>query len=126
VSAATIAAHTSDWFAAASAAAAATFIGPNLAACARLCTPVAARCQLQLFIYSQRSSCVPAKRSFGALQWYMPELQPDVASKLLVTAATRQHTAAVLHMLGVRPMRQQIDAATLGAMIRKLFAHPMY
>jgi hypothetical protein len=53
----------------------------------------------------------------------LPELlEPDVARRLLVTAATRRHVAAVQQMthqqLGY--MKQHVDAATLEAVLIQL------
>jgi hypothetical protein len=54
----------------------------------------------------------------------MPELlEPDVARRLLVTAATRQHTEAVQHMVQLAYLQQNIDAATLEAMLVALLKH---
>jgi hypothetical protein len=62
--------------------------------------------------------CLPTTECLG------PELlQPTVARKLLVTAATRQHTAAVVYMAELPLMQQQIDATTLEAVIRQLPEH---
>jgi hypothetical protein len=54
----------------------------------------------------------------------LPELlEPDVARRLLVTAATRQHTAAVENMVTLAYMQQPIDAGTLEAMLVGLLEH---
>jgi hypothetical protein len=46
----------------------------------------------------------------------MPELlEPDVARRLLVTAARRQQTAAVEHMVRLAYLQQQVDATMLEA-----------
>jgi hypothetical protein len=45
-----------------------------------------------------------------------------VARKLLLTAATRQHTAAMQRMLKLHYMRQHVDAATLEAVLKALLA----
>jgi hypothetical protein len=50
-------------------------------------------------------------------------LQPDVVRRLLVTAATRQHTAAVHHMVALPAMQQHLNAATLEAMLLQLLRH---
>jgi hypothetical protein len=47
-------------------------------------------------------------------------LDPAVARKLLLTAATRQHVYAVQHLLKLPYMRQHLDAATLEAMLQQL------
>lgn len=62
---------------------------------------------------------VPATAAAAARR--MPDLlQPGVASKLLLTAASRQHTAAVCLMVHLAVMQQQIDAAALEAMLLQL------
>jgi hypothetical protein len=54
----------------------------------------------------------------------MPEiLQPAVARRLLLTAATRQHTEAVCGMVALPVMQQHLDAATLEVMPRQLLRH---
>jgi hypothetical protein len=54
----------------------------------------------------------------------MPELlEPDVPRRLLVTAARRQHTAAMCRMVPLHAMLQHLDAATLEAMLRQLLRH---
>jgi hypothetical protein len=84
------------------------------------CTPLL---QLAINCSSARTAnaaavCLPTLECLG------PELlQPTVARKLLVTAATRQHTAALMCMAELPIMRQQIDAATLEAVIRQLLKH---
>jgi hypothetical protein len=45
-------------------------------------------------------------------------LQPTVARRLLLTAATRQHGAAVAYMISLPAMLHHLDAATLEAMLR--------
>jgi hypothetical protein len=47
-------------------------------------------------------------------------LQPAVARKLLLAAATRQHGAALAYMLTLPAMLQHLDAATLEAMLMQL------
>jgi hypothetical protein len=47
-------------------------------------------------------------------------LQPEVARKLLITAATRQHIAALQHLATLAVMREHMDAATLEDVLRQL------
>uniref|UniRef100_A0A383VCX7 Uncharacterized protein n=1 Tax=Tetradesmus obliquus TaxID=3088 RepID=A0A383VCX7_TETOB len=64
---------------------------------------------------------VPATAAAAARR--MPALLvPSVARKLLLTAATRHHTAAVLHMVGLASMQQHINADTREAMLAQLLA----
>uniref|UniRef100_A0A383VCN4 Uncharacterized protein n=1 Tax=Tetradesmus obliquus TaxID=3088 RepID=A0A383VCN4_TETOB len=58
--------------------------------------------------------CLPAAVAQEALR------EPDVARKLLLTAATRHHTAAVLHMACLPGMQQHVDAATLHAVLMQI------
>jgi hypothetical protein len=54
----------------------------------------------------------------------MPKLlEPGVARRLLVTAASRQHAAAVKHMVKLAYMWQHINAATLETMLAELLKH---
>jgi hypothetical protein len=50
-------------------------------------------------------------------------LQQAVARRLLLTAATRQHTDAVRILLVFPVMQQQLDAATLEVMLRQLLKY---
>jgi hypothetical protein len=50
-------------------------------------------------------------------------LEPDVARRLLLTAAKRQHEAAVEHMLTLPYMQRQVDVATLEVMLLELLKH---
>lgn len=47
-------------------------------------------------------------------------LEPVMARKLLLTAAVRQHTAAVQRMVGLPAMQQHVDAATIEAVCAQL------
>jgi hypothetical protein len=62
-------------------------------------------------------------KAASAARYKRKLLVPDVARRLLVTAATRQHTAAVERMVRLAYMQQQIDAATLEAMLAELLKH---
>jgi hypothetical protein len=50
------------------------------------------------------------------------QLDPEVACKLLTTAALRQHVSAVQHMAGLAVMQQHADAAVLQALLQELIA----
>jgi hypothetical protein len=50
-------------------------------------------------------------------------LQPVVARRLLLTAATRQHAEAVACMVALPAIAEHLDAATLGVMLRQLLRH---
>jgi hypothetical protein len=69
--------------------------------------------------------CLP--RTADAAAADMPALlEPDVARKLLLTAATRQHAALLLspsalqYMLRLGYLQQHVDAATLEALLQLL------
>jgi hypothetical protein len=48
------------------------------------------------------------------------QIEPAAARKLLLTAAARQHTAAVQHMIGLPVLQQHVDADTLEATLTLL------
>jgi hypothetical protein len=64
--------------------------------------------------YSIADATAAAARSLPAI------LQPAVARRLLLTAATRQHTEAVQQMVALPLLQQHLDAATLEEMLRQL------
>jgi hypothetical protein len=49
-------------------------------------------------------------------------LEPGVARKLLLTAAVRQHTQAIEHMLRLDYIGQHVDAATIEEMLQHVLA----
>jgi hypothetical protein len=54
----------------------------------------------------------------------IPELlEPEAPRRWLLTAATRQHTAAVEQMVQLGYLRQLVDATVLEAMLRRLLMH---
>jgi hypothetical protein len=67
------------------------------------------------------ASRMPATAAAAAQR--MPALLDATTTlKLLLTAATRQHTSALRHMLGLGVMLQHLDAELLEAMIRQSFS----
>jgi hypothetical protein len=98
-----------------------------------LCNPLL---PLLLCMHVQDTTDLPASEASALLQLAMncsnpatantaagclPEqLNEGIARQLLLTAAARQHTEAVLHMISLPGMQQHIDAATLEAMIMQL------
>jgi hypothetical protein len=66
-------------------------------------------------------NCSNPSTAEAAAAHRLPEqLQAAAARKLLLTAAVRQHTAAVEHMIGLPVIEQHIDADTLEGMIAQL------
>uniref|UniRef100_A0A383VKT1 Uncharacterized protein n=1 Tax=Tetradesmus obliquus TaxID=3088 RepID=A0A383VKT1_TETOB len=60
---------------------------------------------------------VTAKAAAATTRGMTALLQPDVARKLLLTAAARQHTVAVHHMVNLEVMQQHINEDTLEGML---------
>jgi hypothetical protein len=68
--------------------------------------------------------CLPGTAAAAATD--MPALlQPDVARRLLLTAAMRHHHSELQYMLRLNYLQQHVDAATIEAMLEQLVA-PCY
>jgi hypothetical protein len=76
---------------------------------------------LQLAMNSSRPAM--AATAAAALQRLPSLVEPDAACRLLVTAAVRQHAAALQHMSSLAAMQQHVNGATIETVLRQLVVH---